>query len=136
MPSQPLLGERAGSGAVDGDEVREPAEMRGGFVGRRTHDRHIELAADCGGDVAEGNAFVADSRILGAGRAFLKREPVKRGSIEAVDCRPAIRSVTHVSGNALFASDADEAWNEPVVAVAVDGWREAHRQDVDAARCK
>src|SRR4029077_6093881 len=69
MPPQPLLSERAGSGAVDRNEVRDPAEMSGRFLGRLAHDRHIKLAADCGGDVAEGNAFVADSMILGAGRA-------------------------------------------------------------------
>ena len=56
--------------------------------------------------------------------------------IEAVNRGPAIRTVTDVSGCALFASDADEAWNEPVVPVAVDGGREAHRRDIDAARRK
>src|ERR1700722_3968933 len=110
--------------------------MSGGFVGGFAHDRHVETAADRGSDIAEGNAFIADSMILGAGSTVFKRKPIETSSIEAVNCRPAIRSITHVSGSALLASDFDEAWNEPVVAVTVDGGREAHRRDVDAARSK
>ena len=32
-PAELLLGFRAGSRAIDGNEVREPVEMSGGFVG-------------------------------------------------------------------------------------------------------
>lgn len=118
-PAELFLGFRAGSRAVDGDEVRHPIEMSAGFVGRLAHDRHVQTAADHGSYFAEGNAFVADSMILGACFAFLKREPIETSGIEPVDCRPAIRSITYVSGDALFASDADEAWNETVVPVTV-----------------
>src|ERR1700722_20183604 len=74
--------------------------------------------------------------ILGAGSTVFKQKPIETSSIEAVNCRPAIRSVTHVSGSALLTSNFDEAWNEPVVAVTVDGGREESRRDVDAASCK
>jgi len=113
-PAELLLSFRVGRGGVDGNEVGHPVEMRGCFFERFADDRQIQVAADGGGDVAEGNAFVADGVVVSAGRSFFERKAIQMRGIQAVDGGPAIRSVTDVSGDALFTRDANQTRNEAV----------------------
>src|SRR6202012_579467 len=52
-PAEHRAGAVARCWMIDGGEMREPAEMRGGVCGRLADDRQVEAASDRGGDLAE-----------------------------------------------------------------------------------
>lgn len=60
LPTKKLLGQRARGGVVERDEEGEEAEISVRLFGRDTHDRNVQVAPDCPGDLAEGDALVAD----------------------------------------------------------------------------
>src|SRR5262245_58046071 len=60
-PSELFLRLRAGGRAVDGDKVRKPAEVVGGFVGGFAGDGQAKPAPNDFGDFSESNAFIADT---------------------------------------------------------------------------
>jgi hypothetical protein len=55
-------------------------------------------------------------------------------SIEPVHCGPAVAPVTHIRRHALLTRDADEAWNDAVITVAMDRWRKAYHRHARATR--
>jgi len=72
------------------------------------------------GDLPEGDALVGDRVQDRAGGGGLDGQAGQAGGVGAVHSRPAVGAVTHVSGHAPLAGDADEGGHEPVVAGAVD----------------
>jgi hypothetical protein len=54
-------------------------------------------------------------------------------SIQPMHGGPALEPVSDVCGNALFTRDADQAWHEAVITVAVDRWREPQHRCADSA---
>ncbi|HEX3368192.1 MAG TPA: hypothetical protein VHS56_01330 [Candidatus Cybelea sp.] len=54
--------------------------------------------------------------------------------VESVHRGPTVLPITNVRGNALFACDADEKWNESVIAVAVYGGRKSQSRRANTAR--
>src|SRR5215471_7486480 len=132
LPSQLVARPGARSWAVHDNEMRQPAEVIGGFVGSLADRWHAEASADHAGDFAEGNPLFGDSVVTGSRPAFLEREPVKNGGVQAVDRRPAVRAIAHKGGNALFARHFDERRDEAPVAVVVHRWRKPELRDAHA----
>ena len=115
--------------------MREPAKMIGCGLRRFGDDRHVEAAPDDLGNVSERHAFFGDAVIAGIGGAIFKREPIKMSRIEPVHRRPTVEPVAHTGRNALLTRDGDKDRNEAVIAVAVNGWRQAdHRRAYSAGR--
>jgi hypothetical protein len=102
--------------------------MLGRLGGGLGDDRHTEAAADHAGDVSERHALVGHPMEGGTRRTLLKHKPVEMGNIEPVHRRPAVVPVAHIRRNALFSRDADQCRNEAVIALAMDGRREAHHR--------
>ena len=75
-PAQLLLRLRTGSWAVDTNEVREPAKVVGGLLGRFADNRYIQAAADYLSDFSEGHTLVGDAVIAGSRRTLLQCQPV------------------------------------------------------------
>ena len=120
------------AGAVQGDEVAQRGEVFGGVGGRDRRGRDVEVTTHRLGDLAEGDALVAHRVQDRAGGGGLDGQPGQAGGVGAVHSRPAVGAVTHVAGHAPLAGDADEGGHEPVVAVAMDGRREAQHRRADA----
>ena len=93
---------------------------------------NAEVTAHGLGDLAEGDALVADRVQDRAGRGGLDGQAGQAGGVGAVHGRPAVGAVTHVAGHAALAGDADEGGHEAVVAVAVDRRGEAQHRRADA----
>src|SRR5260221_11640937 len=55
-------------------------------------------------------------------------------SIEPMYRGPAVHPVAYVCRNALLACDADDIWNEAVIALAMHRWRKAQHRYVHAAQ--
>ena len=87
---------------VDPREMREPAEMAGGFFGSLADDRQIQAAADDAGDVAERDALFGDPVIPAARNTLLEHEAVETGRIEPVHGRPAVESLAQIGRGALL----------------------------------
>src|SRR5882757_8646149 len=101
-PSQPFLGQCAGSRAVDAKEASDPAEMIGCCLVRFADDRYVQATADCLSDLTSRHPLVSDAVIRGTRNTFLKNKPVKVSSIEPMHRGPAIEPVLYKCGNALF----------------------------------
>ena len=89
------------------------------LLGGLANDRHIQSSADDVSDVSRRDPLVGDPVVVGRGGALLQREPVETGSIEPVHCGPAVHPVAYIGRNTLLARDADEKWNEAVIACAM-----------------
>src|SRR5882724_330295 len=118
-PSEPLLRLRAGSRPVHTKEGSDPAKMIGGFLARFANDRYIQLPANDLSNVSSWYALVCYAVIARSSATFLKREPVEMRCIQPMHCRPAVESIPYVRRNALLACNADQAWHEAVITVAV-----------------
>src|SRR5882724_561006 len=119
-PSQPFLGQCAGSGAVDAKEASDPAKVIGCCLVRFADDRYVQATADCLSDLSSRHALVSDAVIRGARNTLLKNKPVKVSSIEPMHRGPAIEPVPYKCGNALFTCNADQLRHKAVIAVAMD----------------
>jgi hypothetical protein len=137
-PSQPLPGLRAGSRTIDTKKVADPAKMIRCFLARLADDRYVQMPADDLSDLSSRNALVGHAVIRRAGGSFLKRKPVEMRSIEPMHRWPAVEPVAYICGNALFTCDANQAWHEAVITVAVDRWRKPQNRGSDSAcrQCK
>ena len=67
-----------------------------GLLWRLADDGNIQVPADHCSDVSERYALLAYTVIARSRGALRKNEPIQRGGIEAVDCRPAIEPVTYI----------------------------------------
>src|SRR6266566_4559579 len=108
LPPQQFPSSQTRGLAVDRCEMGEPAKVVGCFVGGLGDDRHVQTTADHVSDVSERHALIRDPMIPGSCKILLKHEPVKMSSIEPVHRGPAVKPVTDICRNALFACDADE----------------------------
>ncbi len=93
-------------------------------------DRQVEPPPDRLGDVADGDALLADRVEHRPGRRALDPEPDQTGGVGAMDRGPAVDALADVGGRAGRAVSRDDHRDEAVVAVAVDGRGEA---DADRA---
>lgn len=80
--------------------MRKPAEVFGRFLGGLTDDRHVQASADYASDFSQRHALVSDCVVSGTGRPLLQREPTKMSSIEAMDRRTAVISLSYICGSA------------------------------------
>jgi AraC-like DNA-binding protein len=96
IPRQRLLRFRARGLKISTHEVGEKAEVGGGCFSRFRNDRHIRDSADRLGDRAQRNSVLGDCVIPASRCALLERQSEKPGGIEAMHCRPAVESTTHV----------------------------------------
>ena len=112
--------------------MREPAKMIGCRFRGFGDDRHVEAVADDLCNVSEWHPLFGDPVIPGIGGAVFKREPVEMSRIEPMYRRPTVEPVAHIGRNALLTRDGDKDRNEAVIAVAVDGWRQAHHHRAHA----
>ena len=83
-------------------------------------------------DRAHGHALLGD-RVHDRHAAF-ERQPEDARGVGAVHGGPAVGPVAHVAGDAPVARDGDQHGDEPRVARAVDGRRQAHDRRADPAR--
>src|SRR5262249_28962230 len=102
-----------------------PAKMARRFLRRLCNDGHVETSADYLSELTNRSTFVGDAMKRSSRGSLLKNEPVQVSSIEAVHCGPAVKPVAHIRGDALFTRDADESRYEAVIAISMDGWRQA-----------
>ena len=86
------------------------------------HNRNVQASSDDFSNLSERNSLFSNPVKPSPRRSLLKCKPKKMGSIESVHSGPAIASVAYIRRNALFTCNADETWNETVIAVTVDGW--------------
>src|SRR6266850_1837043 len=114
--------------------MREPLKMAGCFLGSLADDWHVQAAADYASNVSERHALFGDRVILGHYGLLLKHEPVETSCIEPMHRGPAIEPVAHIGRNALLTRETDEARNEAMITVAMDGWRKAHQRHADTTR--
>jgi hypothetical protein len=82
--------------------------------------------SDDGGDVAERDGLVGDSVQPRAGGCFFQRQPEQVRGIQSVHGAPPVGPVTGVRRDTLAAGDADDGWDEAVIALAVHGQWEPH----------
>ena len=94
--------------------------MADGVGGDHRHRRDAQTAAHRLGDLTEADTLVAHCVQHRAGGSGLDGEAGQAGGVGDVHSRPAVGAVTHVSGHAALAGDADQGGHEPVVAVPVD----------------
>ena len=120
LPSDLFPRSRARRRAIERGEMREPAKVVGRLPSGLAHNRQVQAPADHGSDLPERHAFFCDAVISRTCGPALQHEPVQARSIKAMDRRPAIGSVADIRRYTLFARDADEGRNEPVVAIPMD----------------
>jgi hypothetical protein len=96
--------------------------------------RNVQAASDRTGDILESDRLVGNPVIASARGAFLEREPKQNCGIEPMHGGPAIETLAHIGGHRFFACNADQRWNEAVVAVTVDRRRETNQRYAHAAR--
>src|SRR5580704_13662074 len=70
----------------------------------------------------------------GPRRSLLQCKLEEMGGIESVYRRPAIESVADIRRDALFTCNADQQWNEAVIAVTVDRWWQTYHGHAHATR--
>jgi len=92
------------------------------FLGRFGDNRNVQALADDFSDISKCDALFGNCVIPSPRSGLLECKPKKMGGIESVHGAPAITPVAHIRRNALFTRNADETWNEAMIAVAVDGW--------------
>ena len=78
---------------------------------------------------------VRDGVIASSGFSFLKHQPVQASSIEPMNRRPAIESITHIRRNAIFTGDGDKPRNKSMIAVAMHRGRQPQHYRTPAMRC-
>ena len=122
LPAEQVARDRARGGRIGGEERAEPAEVLGVDRG----GRQIQAAADRLGDRAGLDALVVDGVEDVAGGCGFEAEPEHPRGVEAVDGGPAVLARADVAGDALIAGGGDDHGHEAVVALAMDGRREAH----------
>ncbi len=132
LPSEPLLGEVAGGRTVEAGEGGEPAEMIAGFLDGFGDDGKAEAFSNKFCNVTEGDGFFGDAVIVSPRGTSLKHEAVEMPGVQPVHGGPTILPIAHISGDALFARDADENGDEAVIAVAVDGGGETDDRGADS----
>ena len=132
-PSQPFLRLRAGSRAVHTKEESDPAKMIGCFLARLADERYVQASSDNFCDFPSRHALVGHAVIPTSSRTLLEHEPVKMSSIQPMHGGSAVEPVSHVCRNALFTCDADQAWHEAMITVAVDRWRKPQHRCADSA---
>ena len=69
-----------------------------------------------------------DRVIARAGGTLLEHQPEETGSIEPMHRRPTVESLAHIGRNTLVTCDADEEWNEAMIAVADKHYLEAREK--------
>src|ERR1700735_3002501 len=109
--------------------------MIGGFLARLADDRYVQSLADNLSDLSSRYALIGHAVIPCVGRLFLEREPIKMSSIDPMYSRPMVEPIPDICGNALFTSDANQAWHEAVIAVAMDRWGKPQHRCPDPADC-
>src|SRR5215472_7550822 len=126
LPTQLFLSQSAGRSVIQREEMPDPAKMAGCLLRRLRNHGHVETAADYLSDLTNRSTFVGDAMKRGCRGSLLKNELVEVSSIEAVHCGPAVKPIAHIRRDAFFTPDADESRYEAVIAISMDGWREAH----------
>ena len=96
VPAQLCSGLRTGNMSVPPSEEAEEAEMLLGLFRRDRNDRHVQAAADGGGNVFQRHTLFCDCVVPGSRCALLQREPVEPGNIPYMRSRPAIVSIADV----------------------------------------
>ena len=120
LPAQHFPSSLARGGHVQRRKGLEPAKVVSRVLRGFADDRQVQSAADDLGYVSEQQPFFGDSVISGTCGTLLKGQPVNTSRIEPVHSGPAVASIPHIGRNAFFTRDADEGWNEAVIAIAVD----------------
>ena len=82
--------------SVPPSEEPEEAEMLLGLFRCDRDDRHVETAADDGGNVFQRHALFCDCVVPGSRGELVQSEPVETGDICYVRCRPAVVTVADV----------------------------------------
>ena len=67
-------------------------------------DRYVQSSADCLCDLPQRHALFGDRVIPGPCGTLLHRQPVERGSIEHVHCRPAVAPIADVRRDTFLTS--------------------------------
>ena len=91
--------------ALDADrgEARERGELVTGLLGGDRLGRHLQVAPDDLGDLAERDALVGDRVEQGPGRRFLQGQAEHPGGVHPVHGRPHVGPVADVGGQAGLA---------------------------------
>jgi hypothetical protein len=76
-PSQPLLGQGAGSRDVHTKEQTNPSKVIGCFLARLADDRYVQMPPDDLSDLSSRYTLVGHAVIPCSDGTFLKREPVE-----------------------------------------------------------
>ncbi len=79
LPPQQFAGPRARGWAVEGEEAGQPGEVRARVLRRDGSDRHVEMAPDQLGDLADRHALVGD-RVQRRPRRSVLQASRKRGA--------------------------------------------------------
>jgi hypothetical protein len=107
----------------------EPAEMFGRRLGSLGHNRHIQPAADQGGDVLEQHTLLGNRVITVAAGPPFNGKPVDGSRIQPVHRGPAVEPFADIGRHALFAREVDEVRYEAMVAVTMNRRRKTdHRR--------
>jgi hypothetical protein len=90
IPVQLLARQRAGRCKIDRGELRQPAEVLRRLLRCDRLDRHLQPRTDHLGDVAQGDALLADRMVARARLALLERQSEKPGGVGDVHGRQAV----------------------------------------------
>jgi hypothetical protein len=100
IPSQRLLGVRAGRLKIGTHEVRQEAKVLGGFRRRYRYNRNVEDLTNHLGDLSQSNAVLRNRVISASCCSLFQSDSVKMSGIEPMDCGPAIDPVTDIRRDA------------------------------------
>ncbi len=126
VPTEQLTRVKAGDRRIDSNAFAKKGilQMLYGAAYRHGDCREVQPSSDQTRDGLEGDAALPCTVQSAACRSLFDGEPVECGCISTVNCRPAVRSIGDVRGDACSPRGRDQERNEAVVPRPMHCWRQ------------